>query len=122
MGNLRAKPILTLADGLRKKLMKKLHKRYQKACTWSSNITPKITKKLKEIVGLSRRCSLQMASEEIFEVGDVDREYIVNLTQKTCDCGAFQLSGLPCKHAALGIIYRRQKLEAYCDACFSTEM
>nr|XP_027120446.1 uncharacterized protein LOC113737406 [Coffea arabica] len=92
VGDLRDKPILTLANGLRKKLMKKLHKRYHKACTWTSNITPKITKKLKEIVGLSRRCSLQMASEEIFEVGDVDREYIVNLTQKACDCGAFQLS------------------------------
>ena len=32
------------------------------------------------------------------------------------------MSGLPCKHAALGIIYRGQKLETYCDPCFSTEM
>ena len=33
VGDLRAKPILILADGLRKKFMKKLHKRYHKACT-----------------------------------------------------------------------------------------
>ena len=33
IGHLRGQPVLTLIDGLRKKFMKKLHKRYQKACT-----------------------------------------------------------------------------------------
>ncbi|XP_027062926.2 uncharacterized protein [Coffea arabica] len=122
IGDLRGQPILTLAEGLRKKFMKNLHKRYQKTCTWTSAIPKIIISKLKEIAQTSRRCSLQMASEDLFEVSDGDRAFIVSLNQKTCDCGAFQLLGLPCKHAALGIIYRRQKLETYCDPCFSTEM
>ncbi|XP_027118659.1 uncharacterized protein [Coffea arabica] len=122
IGDLRCQPILTLVEGLRKKIMKKLHKKYQKACTWTSAIPKNIIEKLKEIAIHSRRCSLQMASEDLFEVTDGDRTFIVSLNQKTCDCGAFQLSGLPCKHAALGIVYRRQKLETYCDPCFSTEM
>ena len=33
VGELRGKNILALADGLRQKFMKKLHKRYQKGCT-----------------------------------------------------------------------------------------
>ncbi|XP_027182476.1 uncharacterized protein LOC113780894 [Coffea eugenioides] len=122
IGDLGCQPILTLVEGLRKNFMKKLHKRYQKACTWTSAIPKNIIEKLKKIVIHSRRCSLQMASEDLFEVTDGDRTFIVSLNQKTCDCGAFQLSRLPCKHAALGIVYRRQKLETYCDPCFSTEM
>nr|XP_027103008.1 uncharacterized protein LOC113724288 [Coffea arabica] len=122
IGDLRGQPILTLVEGLRKKFMKKLHKRYQKACTWTSAILKNIIEKLKKVAIHSRRCSLQMASEDLFEVSDGDKTFIVSLNQKTCDCGAFQLSGLPCKHAALGIIYKRQKLETYCDPCFSTEM
>ncbi|XP_027156653.1 uncharacterized protein LOC113757707 [Coffea eugenioides] len=122
IGDLRGQPILTLVEGLRKKFMKKLHKRYQKACTWTSTIPKNIIEKLKKISIHSRRYSLQMTSKDLFEVTDGERAFIVSLNQKTCDCGAFQLSGLPCKHAALGIIYRRQKLETYCDPCFSTEM
>ncbi|XP_027150542.1 uncharacterized protein LOC113750795 [Coffea eugenioides] len=63
-----------------------------------------------------------MASEDTFEVGDMDRLFIVNLNQRTCDCGAFQLVGIPCKHAALGIIYKREKLEDYCDQWFSKDI
>ncbi|XP_071902604.1 uncharacterized protein [Coffea arabica] len=32
------------------------------------------------------------------------------------------LEGIPCKHAALGIIYRRENLEKYCDPLFTIEV
>nr|XP_027069168.1 uncharacterized protein LOC113694535 [Coffea arabica] len=121
VGELRGKNILALADGLRQKFMKKLHKRYQKGCTWTSRLTPHVTGKLKDIASESRKCSLTMASENTFEVADVDKSYIVKLHERTCECGAFQLTGIPCKHAALGVIYRREKLESYCDAAFSRD-
>ena len=120
--NLRGKSILTLVEGLRRKMMNKLHKRYQKATTWTAAVTPKVVKKLKEIGNASRKCELMMASKYVFEVGDVDRTYIVKLEEKECDCGVFQLTGLPCKHAALGIIYRRESLVKYCDQAFSLEI
>nr|XP_027067869.1 uncharacterized protein LOC113693526 [Coffea arabica] len=121
VGELRGKNILALADGLRQKFMKKLHKRYQKGCTWTSSVTPHITSKLKGIAAESRRCSLTMASENTFEVADVDKSYIVKLIERTCACRAFQLTGIPCKHAALGATYRREKLKGYCDAAFSND-
>nr|XP_027102905.1 uncharacterized protein LOC113724178 [Coffea arabica] len=122
VGDLRGKPILTLVDGLRRKFMKKLHKRYQKCCTLTANITPKIAEKLTQISQASRKCEIHMASEDTFEIGDVDRSYIVNLSKRICDCGAFQISGIPCKHAALEIIYRRKKLKHYCEAWFTRDM
>ncbi|XP_027071866.1 uncharacterized protein [Coffea arabica] len=106
IGELRGKPILTLVDGLRNKFMKKMHKRYQKGCMLTTTVTPKMVGKLQRIGQASRQCELTMASDDVFEMGDMYRSYIVNLAAKSCDCGAFQILGLPCKHAALGIIYK----------------
>ncbi|XP_071905979.1 uncharacterized protein [Coffea arabica] len=122
VGELRGKPISTLVEGLRKKFMKKTHKRYQKGCTLTTTVTPKMMDKLQKIGQASRQCQLTMAGDDIFEVGDMNRSYIVNLPAKSCNCGAFQNLGLPCKYAALGIIYKRQKLESYCDHWFSRDM
>ncbi|XP_071918934.1 uncharacterized protein [Coffea arabica] len=102
VGDLRGKPILTLVDGLRRMFIKKLHKRYQKGCTLTANITPRIAEKLTEISQASRKYEMHMASENTFEIGDLDRSYIVNLSKRICDCGTFQISGIPCKYAALG--------------------
>ncbi|XP_027171584.1 uncharacterized protein LOC113771169 [Coffea eugenioides] len=122
IGELRGKPISTLVEGLRKKFMKKTHKRYQKGCTLTTTVTLKMMDKLQKIGQASRQCQLTMAGDDIFEVGNMNRSYIVNLPTKSCNCGAFQILGLPCKHAALGIIYKRQKLESYCDHWFSRDM
>ncbi|XP_027184198.1 uncharacterized protein LOC113782506 [Coffea eugenioides] len=92
VGDLRGKPILTLVDGLRRKFMKNLHKRYQKGCTLTANITPRIAEKLTEISQASRKCEMHM------------------------------ISRIPCKHAALGIMYMREKLEHYCEAWFTKDM
>ncbi|KAL3532632.1 hypothetical protein ACH5RR_006153 [Cinchona calisaya] len=80
VGDLRGKPILTLVEGLRRKFMKKMHKRFQKSCTWRSHLTPKIVDKLKLIADQSRRCERMMASEALFEVIDTNKHYIVNLS------------------------------------------
>ena len=89
VGELKGKIILALADRLRQKFIKKLHKRYQKGCTWTSTITPHVIANLKEIEAQSRKCELTMASENTFEVADMDKSYIVKLHEKTCECGAF---------------------------------
>ncbi|KAG5544464.1 hypothetical protein RHGRI_017027 [Rhododendron griersonianum] len=49
VGNLRGKPVLTLIDNIRSKLMGKLHKRYEIASTWQSLVTPMIRKRLDEV-------------------------------------------------------------------------
>ncbi|XP_027127755.2 uncharacterized protein [Coffea arabica] len=95
----RGAPILTLIDGLRSKVLKKL----------------------KDIAEKARKCQLMMANEFIFEVSNLDRIYTVKLQKRTCDCGAFQITGMPRKHATLGIMYRRDNLNNYCDAAFGFE-
>ena len=45
VGDLRGATILNILDGLRAKLMSRLHKRFEKACTWKNSIVPNVIKK-----------------------------------------------------------------------------
>ena len=41
--------------------------------------------------------------------------YVVDLNERTCDCGRWGLSGIPCLHAAFAIIEHGEQLETYVD-------
>ncbi|KAL0289962.1 UNVERIFIED_CONTAM: hypothetical protein Sangu_2594100 [Sesamum angustifolium] len=120
-GELRSKPILTLVDGLRAKLMSRLQKRKQKGIKWSGLVVPNVVKGLNLVKEESRKCHLLVAGDYEFEVQDENINYIVNLRERTCNCRVWDISGIPCRHAALGISHRREDLDSYCDSRFFKE-
>ncbi|KAK4399496.1 hypothetical protein Sango_1425100 [Sesamum angolense] len=119
--DLRSKPMLTLVDGLRTKLMCRLQKRKLKGLKMSGDLVPNVVKELNKIKEESRKCHLLVAGEHEFEVQDQNINYIVNLRTRTCNCRVWGVFGIPCKHAALGIFHRRDSLESFCDSRFSKE-
>ncbi|KAL0444555.1 UNVERIFIED_CONTAM: hypothetical protein Slati_2178200 [Sesamum latifolium] len=121
VSDLRGKPILTLVDGLRSKLMSRLQKRKQKGASWKGTIVPNVVKLLNNMREESRKCSLLMAGEGEYEVNDVNVHYIVNLRKRTCNCKFWDIVGIPCRHATLGIAHRREELENYTDVRFSKQ-
>ncbi|KAL0296061.1 UNVERIFIED_CONTAM: hypothetical protein Sradi_6658200 [Sesamum radiatum] len=121
VGDLRGKPILTLVDGLRSKLMSRIQKRKQKGASWKGTIVPNVVKLLNNVREESRKCSLLMAGEGEYEVNDANVHYIVNLRKRTCNCKFWDIVGIPCRHAALGIAHRREELENYTDVRFSKQ-
>ncbi|KAL0448925.1 UNVERIFIED_CONTAM: hypothetical protein Slati_1448900 [Sesamum latifolium] len=48
VGELRSKPVLTLLDGLRAKLMSRLQNQREKALKWSNSIVPNVVKVLND--------------------------------------------------------------------------
>ncbi|KAL0277969.1 UNVERIFIED_CONTAM: hypothetical protein Sradi_7308800 [Sesamum radiatum] len=87
----------------------------------SGDLVPNVVKELNKIKEESRKCHLLVAGEHEFEVQDQNINYIVNLRTRTCNCRVWDVSGIPCKHAALGIFHRRDSLESFCDSRFSKE-
>ncbi|KAK4409552.1 hypothetical protein Sango_0028200 [Sesamum angolense] len=69
----------------------------------------------------SRKCHLLVVGDYEFEVQDENINYIVNLRERTCNCRIWDISGIPCRHAALGISHRREDLDSYCDSRFFKE-
>ena len=57
----------------------------------------------------------------MYEV-DNDRErHVVNLTNRTCSCRIWDLTGLPCKHGIAAIFKNLEKVEDYVHPCYLRE-
>ncbi|KAH9770952.1 SWIM-type domain-containing protein [Citrus sinensis] len=99
----RKKPILQLLEFIRLKIMKRLIRRREKAALWYSDLPPRVHRKLTKISKASRKLIVVKASKAQYEVlefiDDEERHYVVDLKKFECDCGAWQISGMPCKHA-----------------------
>ncbi|XP_042500592.1 uncharacterized protein LOC122078602 [Macadamia integrifolia] len=60
-----------------------------------------------------------IAGIDEFEVTDSDGRYVVDLRKHTCTYRVWDCSGLPCKHAAACVRYKRERLEKYYDPYYS---
>ncbi|KAK4441601.1 hypothetical protein Salat_0495000 [Sesamum alatum] len=67
VGELRPKPVLTLLDGLRAKLINRLQIRYERGRRWDNVVTPFVLKKLNTVKEESRQCKLWVASCNQFQ-------------------------------------------------------
>ncbi|KAL0334140.1 UNVERIFIED_CONTAM: hypothetical protein Sangu_1570200 [Sesamum angustifolium] len=76
IGEFRGKPIMTLLEGVRTKVMNMVHKRHVKGLKWTKEIMPNILKKANEQMEWSRHCNLHVASQTEFEVLDKNRDNI----------------------------------------------
>ncbi|TXG57655.1 hypothetical protein EZV62_015484 [Acer yangbiense] len=95
----RTQPALSILEGVRRKMMQRMTKRLDEGRNWVSNIPPLVNKKLSERQDDLRFVLVLCASDKEFEVKDGVTFYIVNLDSKRCDCGLWELSSIPCKHA-----------------------
>ncbi|XP_043724216.1 uncharacterized protein LOC122671178 [Telopea speciosissima] len=113
--------IITLMESIRNKWMKKIRIRYGRMVEHKGKICPNIQKKLENTKIAARQGDLTPIGNEEFEVTYHNYKYVVNLNQRTCTCGEWDLTGLPCKHAMKAIIYQRVNPEDYCDDFFTKE-
>lgn len=119
VGKFRSKPILGLLENMRLKMMSRLQKRYAKGCTWEGRITPYARSRLDKTIQTSRTCKLIPASKQEFQVLEGARKFAVDLSKRSCTCGEWEISGMPCKHAVLCVGYTRGNLEELCDDCYT---
>lgn len=99
----RRKPIIELMEFIRLKMMKRLVRRKEKAEQWDTDLPPRVHRKLAKTAKFARKLLVMKATSEEFEVIDyildIERHYMVNLKNRSCECGAWEVSDLPCKHA-----------------------
>ncbi|KAF7844180.1 transposon protein, putative, Mutator sub-class [Senna tora] len=106
-------------DGFRVKIMMRF---YAKSITsWPQSVGPRIVKAINETIEDAKFCRVKLAGRNLYEVYDGFTRFPVDLVSHTCECKAWQISGLPCKHGPAAIIYTRAKVENFCDAYYSIE-
>ncbi|XP_057515640.1 uncharacterized protein LOC130797170 [Amaranthus tricolor] len=103
----RAKPIISLMEWIRRYVMQRSAAKREGLSNFQGELMPAITKIIeknaKEIYGL-RVIPVDVYE---FEVDDIEDCYVVNLANRTCHCGSWQLIGIPCKHAVACIVLRK---------------
>jgi len=92
VGDLRAKPTLTMLDGIHFKIIGRLNKRFEKANTSDSLVSPKIKKTLDLIQQDSRFCKVIEAGDYEYQIVDGFTTFVVNLIIKTYACGYWKIS------------------------------
>jgi hypothetical protein len=63
------------------------------------NICPKIRKKLAKNIDFATNYEALPSLENLFRVKVLRGEYEVRIDKMECTCRAWQLSGIPCRHA-----------------------
>ncbi|KAL5826182.1 hypothetical protein ACOSQ4_017979 [Xanthoceras sorbifolium] len=117
----RSMPALLLVESIRRNVMKLIHERYQKALKWTSRVTPMVMNKLAERQEKARYVTVLCASEHEFEVKDGCKFCIVNLNTHSCDCGLWEVSGIPCQHTLAVITAKRLDVADFVDKSLTKE-
>ena len=111
-------------DTIRQKILIKWNHRKKLARSMHGKILEHIVNKLKE---QSRNLDIEVITSsdgtaEVTAKGGSGFRFVVNLDERTCSCRAWQVSGIPCKHAIAFITsISREKLEDHVDHYFSIE-
>ncbi|KAH9648646.1 SWIM-type domain-containing protein [Citrus sinensis] len=121
----RDRPCLTMLEEIRCRLMKRFTRRRNEAATWKKQLTPKVLKDLDKKNKIAQKMIVQASGDLNFQVMDrgynLPRRFVVKLESRTCDCGYWEIAGLPCQHAMAAMGYVRHQVQEYVPTCFSRQ-
>ncbi|KAJ4715080.1 MuDR family transposase [Melia azedarach] len=92
-------PVIALIEYIRSVIQRWFYERRELATVRERYLTNSAQAKIDEQTELSRTMNVYPALRFEFEVKDKDKVDIVDIQEKTCSCGYFQLQQLPCAHA-----------------------
>jgi hypothetical protein len=92
-------PVLTMIDRINQQMMTRVCTKQDEGEKFPGPICPKIATKLTKFVDLAAECYVLPAGSGVFDVRFRDKQYIVELLNRSCTCRRWDLSGIPCHHA-----------------------
>ncbi|KAF3954355.1 hypothetical protein CMV_020285 [Castanea mollissima] len=109
----RDKPIVTMIEKIRRKLMRRFQLKREGMSKLTGKICPKIQAKLdNEGLKYSDYVSIY-AGNGLFEVECRHQRFVVNLSKRKCGCRKWDLTGIPCQHAISAILFDGSVPEDY---------
>ncbi|XP_058742388.1 uncharacterized protein LOC131614867 [Vicia villosa] len=114
----RDKPIITLLEGIKHYLTKRIAKMKDLMNTYSGDICPRIQMVLEKNKRNAAHWTPTWHGDDdmaIYGVTNGVDTYVVNLKQETCACRKWDLTGIPCSHSITCIWQNKKKPEDYKD-------
>ncbi|XP_074297667.1 uncharacterized protein LOC141628419 [Silene latifolia] len=117
----RDKPILTLMEWIRRYVMKMTCEKREGLQKYEDRLMPYINKYMKWATDEARFGKALQSKDDNFEVDFKGQRWVVHLNQRKCNCGNWQLSGLPCTHAMVCILKQRLVGDDFVDVAYTKE-
>lgn len=111
----RDKPILTILEHIQRHLMVRMLEKYKQGEDWQDRLIPYARERLNQSLNEARRIRVFGGKGELFECCQAGcRNFLIHITDGICECGMWQVSGLPCKHAVAAILHEGGHLRIMC--------
>ncbi|XP_072081100.1 uncharacterized protein [Arachis hypogaea] len=117
----REKPILTMLEEIRVKLMTRWAENRDLAQKYAGTILPRIRIKLERRSRSAGEWRPYWYAAQKYEVMNGLDKFTVDLGSSECSCRRWQLSGIPCIHAISCIKFKGLELEPYVANCYKRE-
>ena len=118
----RDKPILTMLDTIRRKLMRRFQVNKASIAKMCGKLCPKIQIKVEKAGVKASEYLLMYSREGKYEVDYRQQKFVVNLREKSCcGCKKWDITGIPCHHAISAILHQGGKIEDNVDHCYTIE-
>ncbi|KAK1586816.1 hypothetical protein Q3G72_006408 [Acer saccharum] len=99
LGTHTAASYLDLLEFIRRMVMRKFNERKEECLGWSSVLPPRVHAKILKHGRESRSLKMIAAGNMEYELLGESGGYVVKLKEYNCQCGSWQVSGIPCCHA-----------------------
>jgi len=114
----RGKSIITMAEEIRGYILRTMINNRKILTSYQGKVVPIQQKRLEKEKMAGSKWNLTWCGDghgHRFEVSRWDVKVDVNITERTCTCRLWQLTGLPCRHACAAMLYLNLKPEDYVD-------
>ncbi|KAL5809254.1 hypothetical protein ACOSQ3_029945 [Xanthoceras sorbifolium] len=109
LGDHRAKTYRCLLEYIRRMVMKRFQKRKEECGKWLTELPPTVHSRIVKATKDSRLLRMLTTGNAEYKLLGETRAYVTKLNNNTCECGIWQISGVPCSHALAGIVSRRRE-------------
>ena len=114
----RDKPILSMLEWIRIRLMSKLYMKMTNIEKYSGKLCPSIQEKLEKMKVKFKGFYAMPSVRFMYEVDNKRERHMVDLVRKTCGCRVWDLTRIPCKHEVAAIFVNREKPMNYTHPCY----
>ncbi|XP_024016226.1 uncharacterized protein LOC112089707 [Eutrema salsugineum] len=118
----RKKPLLDLLEDIRRQCMVRNAKRKIITNRAKTRFTPKAHEEIEKMSKGGMDCIRYMSTDTLHEVSHDNVSYRVDFSDHTCGCRKWQMTGIPCIHAACVITAKKQKVDDYVSKFYTTKM
>ncbi|XP_016167990.1 uncharacterized protein LOC107610454 [Arachis ipaensis] len=117
----REKPIVTMLEKIRVKLMTRWAENRKLAQNYSGTILPRIRLRLEKRSRSAGEWRPYWSTAQKYEVVNGLDKFAVDLGSHECSCRMWKMSGIPCVHAISCIKFKGLDLEPFVDGCYKKE-